>query len=83
MSRCRFGWFERGRVTRHVSGRQRAEIPADEPSVAARLRTGPDGIRIVEADMGGSTWYGRLAPKKPGLTEGLVLLFERPVSRGE
>lgn len=83
MSRCRVGWYERGRIRRHVAQRQLGDSVADEPSAQARLRTGPGGLKIVETEIGGTTWYGRLAPKKPGLVEGPVLLFEKPTSRGE
>jgi hypothetical protein len=83
VSRCRFGWYERGRVVRHVAGRQRQDVPKDEPSAPARLLTQPGGIRIVETEMSGSTWYGRLAPKRAGLMEGVVLLFERPLAKGK
>lgn len=80
MSRCRFGYYDNGRVTRHVVGRQRKDIPKDEPSAPARLRSGPKGVMIVETEIEGSTWYGRLAPRKRGQDEGVVLLFES--SRG-
>lgn len=83
MSRCRFGWYERGAVRRHVAGRAHSEIPENEPRHAANLtRRGP-GIMVVEADMDGTTWYGRLMPKKRGATEGPVILFEKPRTLGE
>lgn len=82
MSRCRFGWYERGRVVRHVPGRQRSEVPENEPSAPASLLKGPGDIMVVEAAIGGTTWYGRLMPKKEGLSVGIVLLFERPQPKG-
>jgi hypothetical protein len=83
VNRCRIVWYERGRIRRHVAHRQLGDSPADEPGAAARLRTGPHGLKIVEAEMDGSTWYGRLTPKKEGQIIGPVLLFEKPTPRGE
>lgn len=78
MSFCRFGYFDRGRVTRYVPGRAKADIPPNEPSAPAKLLTGPQGIKIVEADLDGATWFGRLIPRKQGMKEGIVLLFKSP-----
>lgn len=78
MSRCRFGWYERGTVRRHVAGRTHGEVPENEPRHAANLRRVGAGIMVVEAEMDGSTWYGRLMPKKKTAAEGPVILFERP-----
>ncbi len=78
MSRCRFGWYERGAVRRHVAGRAHGEVPENEPTYAANLRRAGSGIMVVEAEMDGSTWYGRLMPKKKAATEGPVILFEKP-----
>jgi hypothetical protein len=75
---CRIGWYERGRVTRFVPGRAKADIPADEPAATANLKTGPQGVKIVEAEIDGRPWFGRLAPRRAGLNEGLVLLFKSP-----
>ncbi len=79
MHPCRFGWYERGRVTRFVSGRRKAEIPADEPSAPAQLKAGPNGIRVVEADIDGEQWFGRLTSRRKGLNEGPVVLFKLPL----
>jgi hypothetical protein len=83
MSLCRFGWYEGGKVTRHVAGRPRYEIPADEPSFPAKLKKSSLGVLVVEAEMSGSVWYGRLMPAKKGESEGVVLLFERPEGNKE
>jgi len=83
VSLCRFGWYEAGRVTRHVAGRARIDIPKDEPSAPAKLKKSSLGVLVVEAEMMGSTWYGRLMPAKPGVSEGVVLLFERPEVKKE
>jgi len=78
MFACRFGWYERGRVTRFVPGRRQADVPADEPSATANLKAGPNGIRVVEAEIDGDTWFGRLSPRRKGLNAGLVILFKSP-----
>lgn len=78
MQTCRFGWYERGRVTRHVPGRHKADIPANEPSAPANLKSGPQGIRVVETEIDGVTWFGRLSPRRPGIHEGVVILFKSP-----
>ena len=83
MSRCRFGWYERGVVRRHVAGRAQSDVPKDEPRHAANLRRAAKGIMVVEAEMDGTTWYGRLMPKKKGVAEGPVILFEKPRALGE
>jgi hypothetical protein len=75
---CRIGWYERGRVTRFVPGRPKAEIPADEPSAPANLKAGPLGVKIVEAEIDGRPWFGRLAPRRAGQNEGIVLLYKSP-----
>lgn len=80
MTACRFGWYERGRVTRFVPGRNKAESPNNEPSAPASLKTGPKGLRVIEAEIDGDNWFGRLAPRKPGMNEGLVILFKAPPS---
>lgn len=36
-------------------------------------------MKIVEAEIDGDPWFGRLWPKKPGQNEGIVLLFKSPV----
>ena len=73
---CRIGWYERGRVTRFGPGRAKAEMPADEMTAPANLKAGPEGIKVVEAQIEGASWYGRLAPRRAGLNEGIVLLFK-------
>lgn len=78
-NRCRIGWFARGRVTRYVPGRPKADTAANEPSASANLKAGPQGMKIVEAEIDGDPWFGRLWPKKPGQNEGIVLLFKSPV----
>ncbi len=83
VSRCRFAWYERGCVTRHVAGRARSDIPKDEPSAPAKLKKSSLGVLVVEAEMEGTTWYGRLMPAKHGESEGLVLLHERPEVKRE
>lgn len=77
MSRCRFAWYERGTVRRHVAGRSPIDVPKDEPRFQANLKN-HQGMMVVEADIDGSMWYGRLMPKKSGASEGPVILFERP-----
>ena len=77
MSRCRVAWYERGRVTRHVAHAQRTG-GQDAPSAESSVRTGPNGIKVVEAEIDGSMWYGRLTQKQDGRFVGPVLLFERP-----
>jgi hypothetical protein len=75
---CRLGWFERGRVKPFVPGRHKADSPANEPSEPAILKSGPEGIKIVEVEIAGCLWRGRLSPRKKGLEKGLVLLFKSP-----
>jgi hypothetical protein len=75
---CRIGWYESGRVKPFVPGRHKSETPANEPSNPANLRPGPEGIKIVETEINGCLWFGRLSPRKRGLSKGLVLLFRSP-----
>ncbi len=75
---CRIGWYESGRVKPFVPGRHKSDTPANEPTAAANLRPGPEGIKIVETEINGSLWFGRLSPRKRGLTKGPVLLFRSP-----
>lgn len=82
MSPCRFAWYERGRVRRHVAGQQRPSAQESGPTFPARLKAGPDDIIIVEAEMSGALWFGTLTPKSPKTpNEGLVILFERPAAK--
>ncbi len=83
MSRCRFAHYESGFVTRNAADIRPDQNPAGQPNAPAKIRKGPDGIIIVEADMVGATWYGRLVPKRDGLIKGSVLLFEKPKTKGE
>lgn len=53
------------------------DVPAEEPRFQANLKN-HQGMMVVEADIDGSMWYGRLMPKKSGASEGPVILFERP-----
>lgn len=78
MQACRFSWYEKGRVTPYVPGRQEADIPANEPSAPAKLMSGPEGISVIEVKADGATWFGRLLPQKPGVKKGVVILFKTP-----
>src|SRR3546814_17941171 len=75
---CRLGWFERGRVKPFVPGRHKADSTANDPSQPAVLKSGPEGIKIVDAQIEGCLWRCRLSPLKKGLQKGLVLLFKSP-----
>jgi hypothetical protein len=79
MSRCRFAWFEHGAVKRHVPGRAPQDVPANEARYPAELRT-IQGVLVVVAEIDGSTWSGRLMPKKNGLAVGPVALFQSPAA---
>lgn len=74
---CRYGWFKKGRVTRYVPGREKADINSNEPSAPAQLISA-QGICLIEALIDDEKWFGRLMPKKPGGKEGLVILFKSP-----
>lgn len=80
---CRISWYESGRVKPFVPGRRIVDAPANEPSYPAKLRSGPEGLKIVETEINGSAWFGRLQPKKAGLTKGIVLLYKAPAEIGQ
>lgn len=78
MPLARIAWYARGRVCRFVPGRPIKDLMASEPSAPANLKVGANGILIIQAEIDNSPWYGRLAPRKKGLSEGLVILFKSP-----
>ncbi|WP_165356652.1 acetyl-CoA synthetase [Sphingosinicella sp. BN140058] len=39
-----------------------------------------EDVRIVEAQIDGASWFGRLLPRKAGQDHGIVLLYQSPTA---
>ena len=77
MSRCRFAWFKNGQVRRYDPADQDHDTAHEETASPARLVRHPKAGLIVEAEMDGTSWYGRFMPKKAKDTSGPVVLYEK------
>lgn len=78
MSRCRFAWFQDGKVRKYNPANQDHGTAHEETVAPAKLLRHPQAGLLVEAEMEGTAWYGRFLPKRRQDTTGPVILYEKP-----